>query len=560
LAQLLAAYDGRRREMLGAFIPEVKGDLVDAAIYLARQAGRDVARDVVILSPASRIPVVRYRDEEGRPWFLSARGGCRGSEAADYFPARRNGSGPEALEDPERCGEALPEWRSDEIPLAGRQPRFVGWRWERGGLRRAGRRSSGKLLAPPPRALWVEAVEYIDNGVHYNLIDPRLPPAEVAERLTRIAALARGGGAHRGENDYFYEQGRKLLGACLTLLRAVGAEQPTLIDVMRCATQNDVLEPLLEGLGDRHRDLAAYFRGEWLRMVAEGKTATVVRSTLSAAFDPFLHDPALAETFCRPSTFSFADAAQHGRIIGFVPGDRYEQLGRSLGTACKMDFQSAMLSRTSRSDLNASRLVAYVADECHKYAAAGSATAGDPYFMNLSRSNQVANLCATQSYAWLVEVLGRDAANVYISAFGVQFWLQQTDPETCRRAAEICGTLSRERVATEHDLNLGGMIDALHTARPLAIRRRRHEEDAARFRPEDFALLDVGETIGYNKGLPGRTAKARRGRVTYLPCTHPPGGPRAVNAAVRDYYREVLENRAAEAGHDRQWDGDDPFA
>lgn len=559
LAQLFAAYDGRKREQLGAFIPEVKGDLVDAAIYLARRAGRNVAQDVIILSPSSRIPVVRYRDESNRAWFLSARGGSLGSEASDYFPGGRNGrgpllldgNGPEALEDPEAAEAALPEWRRDRMPLAGRRPRFIGWRWERRGLRRIG---ADERVVAPPRLLRLDAVEYIDSGVHYNLVDPRLPPAEVAERLTRIAALARGGPAHHGENDYFYEQGRKLLAACLTLLRAVGAPAPTLVDLLRCATQNEMLEPLLEALGDRHRDLGAYFRGEWLRMVAEGKTATIVRSTLSAAFDHFLHDPALAETFCRPSTFSFADIAQHGKIIGFVPGDRYEQLGRTLGTACKMDFQAAMLSRTSRSSLNSTRLALYLADECHKYAAAGSATAGDPYFMNLSRSNQVANLCATQSYAWLVEVLGRDAANVYISAFGVQFWLQQTDPETCRRAAEICGCVTREKVSTEHDLNLGGMIDALGSARPLTLRRRRHEEDGARFRPEEFALLDVGETIGYNKGLPGRAAKVRRGRVSYLPGTRPPAGPRAINAAVRDYYRELLERRAAETDHGGQWD------
>src|SRR6185312_5513934 len=132
----------------------------------------------------------------------------------------------------------------------------------------------------------------------------------------------------------------------------------------------------------------------------------------------------------------------------------------------------------------------YLADECHKYAVAGAAAAGDPFFMNLSRSSQVVNVCATQSYAWLVEVLGRDAANVYISAFGVQYWLQQTDPETCRRASEICGSIRREKIAVEREPGLRG-----------GVRRRRTEEEAPRFRPEEFAQLDVGEAIGYNKGL-----------------------------------------------------------
>ena len=205
-------------------------------------------------------------------------------------------------------------------------------------------------------------------------------------------------------------------------------------------------------------------------MVAEGKTATVIRSIVSGAFDVFLRDPDLAETFGQPSTFSFEDVVQAGKIIALVPGERYEQLGRLLGTACKLDFQSAMLARAAR--FNSARLALYFADECHKYLAAGSAAAGDPSFMSLSRSNNVANICATQSYAWIIEVLGREAANVYLSAFGVQFWLQQTDPETCRRAAEICGRVTREKVSAEHTLDFSGLAGALARGREVAIRRQ----------------------------------------------------------------------------------------
>lgn len=582
LAELFAAYDGRRTEALGAFIPEVKGDLVDAAIYLARAAGRCVSREVTILAPACRIPVVRYRDESGRHWYLSGRGGAGGSDAGDLFPGLRVPEGQpgagraasvQALEEPDLCGALLPAWASLTIPLGPLRPRFVGWRWEGARLWRAAQTDAAGTLHPlargghgrrwvePPRALTAEAVEYVDSGVHYNLVDPHLPAAEVAERLTRLAAMARGTGSH-GENDYFYEQARKLLAACLTLHRSVTAEPATIADLVRLATQDERLRAALAAFETKgeavaaHPDLGAYFRQEWLRMVEDGRTATVIKSALSAGFDLFLQDPQLAETFCRPSTFSFEDVVQSGRIVGLVPGARYEQIGRLLGTACKLDFQSTMLARTARPDLNRTRQALYLADECHKYAAAGSATAGDPYFMNLSRSNQVVNVCATQSYAWLVEVLGREAANVYISAFGVQFWLQQTDPETCRRAAEICGLVTRERVTSEHELNLGGVVSALGSGRELPVRRRRHEEEGSRCRPEDFALLNVGDVIAYNKGRKGRGAKVCRGRVRYLDCTKAPAGPAAVAGAVREYYRELLENLAFDRGATEAWDHD----
>lgn len=607
LAQLLATYNRENDDelssdefqKLGAFVPEVKGDLVDACIYLAHEAGRCVSRDVLILAPSCRIPVIRYRDEAGRPWHLCARGGAGGSDAALLMPRLRHAPGhPRAgrliaagvFEDPAEAAAILPELSRVAIPLEGRRPRFIGWRWSGRSLLRVSHTEArdrtievtgpggGPLTAAPPRTLAPEAVLYVDNGIRYNLVDPRLPPSEAAERLTRLAAMVRGVGS-RGENDYFYEQGRKVIAACISLHRAVEPEPCTAADIVRLATQDERLGLGLERLAEVIRlrrgeadsaggeeraeflrrlapleDLEAYFRCEWRRMVADGKTANVIKSTISSAFDPFLRDPDLAETFCRPSTFSFEDVPQAGKIVALVPGDRYEQLGRLIGTACKLDFQSTLLARNGRADLNGSRLVLYCADECHKYIVSGSAAAGDPYFMNLSRSNNVVNLCATQSYAWITEVIGREAANVYISAFGVQFWLQQTDPETCRRAAEICGTLTRERLSIERESGGSGWIPGPAGGKGITTRRRLQEERQERFRPEEFAQLDVGDIVAYNKGRPGRWAKVTRGRAAYLPCTRAPEGPKAVAERVRQYYREVVENLTHERGEGARWD------
>jgi len=608
VAQLLAAYNEETDDeystnpfqKLGAFIPEVKGDLVDSCIYLAHEAGRCVSKDMIIISPCSRIPVIRYRDEKGRRWFLSGRGGAGGSDAAALVPrmvyppgharAGRQVSG-DVFESRTDFETVMAELSKISLPLGSLQPRFLGWRWRGQKLLRVSHTIARDQAVPhigadgrqewaiPPKFLCVDGVTHIDNGVHYNLIDPRLPPAESAERITKLAAMSRGGQG-RGENDYFYEQGRKLITACITLHRAVETSPCTAISIVRLATQDEKLEFALCALTNRIEhargtasnlpeeerqdierrelmpleDLAAYFRNEWQRMVADGKTANVIKSTISGALDVFLQDPNLAETFCQASTFSFEDILRTGKIIGLVPGDRYEQLGRLLGSACKMDFQSTMLSRTGRPDLNGTRLALYLADECQKYVISGSSTAGDPYFMNLSRSNNVVNLCATQSYAWIVEVLGREAANVFISAFGIQFWLQQTDPETCRRAAEICGTVMREEISADHNLNFGGMMEALNTGREIRIRHQVRCTEKERFRAEDFAHLNVGDIIAYNKGRKGRLSKVMRGKAVYHFCTQKPDGVAAVRDCVREYYRELLENLAHERGERERWD------
>lgn len=588
-------------QKIGAFIPEVKGDLVDGCIYLAHEAGRCVSRDVMIVSPSCRIPVIRYRDEHGRLWFLSGRGGAGGSDAGEilprlHFPIGHHRAGrlvpSNVFESPAEIQAVLPELAKMAVTLGERRPRFLGWRWEGPRLRRvshtvardqpvASLDAEGRpILSEAPLTLTVDGVLYVDNGIHYNLVDPLLPAAEAAERITRLASMSRGSGS-RGENDYFYEQGRKVIAACISLHRASERTQCTAIDIVRLATQDQRLTAALARLGERIKilreeakacrdedarndilrrqiapleDLTLFFRDEWQKMVADGKTANIIKSTISGAFDVFLQDPNLAETFCQPSTFSFEDIVQSGKIIGLVPGDRYEQLGRLLGTACKSDFQSAMLARNSRPDLNSARLALSFTDECHKYIISGSSTAGDPYFMNLSRSNNVVNFCATQSYAWIIEVIGREAANVYISAFGVQFWLQQTDPETCKRASEICGMVTREKVSADHNIDFGGLLGTLSNGRGMTVRHRLNNEEKDRYRPEDFAHLNVGDIVAYNKGCEGKVAKVRKGKSNYIFCTEKPRGVAAVNARVREYYREILENLSHERGQDARWD------
>ncbi len=609
LAQLFETYNEEDDDELsknefqkiGAFIPEVKGDLVDGCIYLAHEAGRCVSRDVLIIAPSCRIPVVRYKDERGRFWYLSGRGGAGGSDAGEILPRIRFPVGHH------RAGRLVPnnvfEFAADlaavmselvnkTISLEERRPRFIGWRWDGKRLCRvshtAARNEHAPLLGPdgrpqfadPPHTLTIDGVVYVDNGIHYNLVDLRLPAAEAAERITRLAAMSRGSGS-RGENDYFYEQGRKVITACISLHRAIETTQCTAIDIVRLATQDQRLSAALARLSEKIKllreeasackeeevrndilrrgiapleDLALFFRDEWQKMVADGKTANIIKSTISGAFDVFLQDPNLAESFCQPATFSFEDIVQSGKIIGLVPGDQYEQLGRLIGTACKMDFQSAMLSRNGRPDLNSVRLALSFIDECHKYIISGSSTAGDPYFMNLSRSNNVVNICATQSYAWIIEVIGREAANVYISAFGVQCWLQQTDPETCRRASEICGMVTREKITADHTIDFGGLMSVLGSGKGMVVRHHIKEEEKDRYRPEDFAHLNVGDIVAYNKGREGRNAKVKKGRARYNFCTKKPEGLTAVNARVREYYREILENLTHERRQTLRWD------
>ena len=239
--------------------------------------------------------MVRYRDEDGRFWFLSARGGAAGSDAGAFLPPLRYPPGAEragrripatVFESESEAQAAWPEICRQPVDRGVRPLRFVGWRWRGSRLFRVSHTLQRDRPIPllgadgqrqweePPRRLTVDALVHLDNGVHYNLVDARLPAAEAAERITRVAAMARGT-ASRGENDYFYDQARKLVAACISLHRETEAAPCTALDVVRLATQEAHLGPALAILESRIaeqrtrgtaartlrplEDLAAYF-------------------------------------------------------------------------------------------------------------------------------------------------------------------------------------------------------------------------------------------------------------------------------------------------------------
>ena len=593
LSQLLAIYNHEDLgdnsndpyQKLGAFIPEVKGDIVDYCIYLAHESGRVVSKDIIIITPSSRLPIVRYTDEQNRFWYLSAYAGSGISDAAEllavheHFLKLSENNIQNYLNSEKQFEELLKELGPISITLGVLKPKFIGWRWGKEYLQRVSHTyrwndptlvndQYGDVISSiPPKFLKMDGLTYIDNKVHYNIVDPYLPPAEVAERLTLLASMSKGR-SRNSENDYFYDQARKLITACITLHRLVYEKPCTAIEIVKLITDYDFLEVALQSLESKlqtcvdndqrdklsNESLLVYFRQEWARMVDDGKTATVIVSIITSTFDVFLQDPNLTETFCQKSTFSFQDVIQSGKIICLVPGSKYEQLGRILGTVCKIDFQSTMLARSHRSDLNSTRLALYFADECHKYVTGGSVSAGDSYFMNLSRSNNVVNICATQSYAWLVDALGRDTANVYISAFGVQFWLQQTDPETCKRAADICGTVTEDTLVDDQNINFASLWATFNSGKELVLSHQHRTSHKDRFRSDEFSQLNVGETISYNKGHTGKFDKVVRGIVNYDFCTSKPSGVNAVRLRVREYYREIIENITYESGNHKCWD------
>ena len=587
-------------QKFGGLVLEVKGDLTEAVASLMHQAGRCVSRDLGVVSPVSRIPVVRFRDEKGRFWHLCGRGGTDGNDAGRVMPR---------LIDP-KTGYDLPNdmfdhgssyledldavMKSAKIDVANQRPNYMGWRWEGNALVRVSHTSGFERVEPllangktrriddPPKSLVYHEVLSISNGIHYNFIDADVSGTEAAARLAKVVQMAQGDDGGGGKDPYWQNQMRKLISSCIMLIKAVETAACTAKDILRMVTQESVLDAKLDKLSKRIQvlkkkgegyatrearedfvlknvapleDLAAFFVEEWKKMVADGKTANIIKSFVSGAFDAFLTDPNLAETFCSPSTIRFEDCVQEGKVYAVVPGRNYQKTATIFGTAIKEGFQGVLLSRNQRSDLNPKRVVLQLIDEAQRHIVAGGTEAGDHYFMAQSRSNRVISIYATQSYAWIYKAVGKDSGNVFLTCVGNQFWLQQTDPDTNKRASEICGSAHEEKRSAETNLNLFEVAGG----KGGSVKQKVSMEEKARFRPEDFSLLSTSDVIIFNKGEEGRRDKVKKGKLAFGRVTSKQGKLEAA-ARFREYYRDFMENRLHAVGQSHILDCDPAVA
>lgn len=573
-------------QKFGGLILEVKGDLTEAVVQLMHQAGRCVSRDVAIISPVSRVPVVRFRDEKGRFWHLCGRGGTDGNDAGRIMPRLIHPVSKYDMPNDmfDRGAAFLDEidavLRNVTIDLGDRKPNFMGWRWEGDSLVRVTHTTGyeqvervqvggkDRRVDDPPQRLVFHEVLSVSNGIRYNFIDADVSGTEAAARLAKVVQMAQGDDGGGGKDPYWQNQMRKLISSCIMLHKAVETTACTAKDVLRMVTQESILDAKLDKLSKKIQvlkkkgegystrearedfalkhvapmeDLCAFYVEEWKKMVADGKTANIIKSFVSGAFDAFLTDPNLSETFCSPSTIRFENCVQEGKVYAMVPGRDYQKTATIFGTAIKEGFQGVLLSRNQRSDLNPKRVVLQLIDEAQRHIVAGGTEAGDHYFMAQCRSNRVVCVYATQSYAWIYKAVGKDSGNVFLTCVGNQFWLQQTDPDTNKRASEICGSAHEEKRSAETNLNLFEVAGG----KGGSVKQKVSMEEKARFRPEDFSLLSTSDVIIFNKGEEGRRDKVKKGKLAFGHVTSKDG---KVKAAIRfrEYYREFMENRMHE--------------
>lgn len=575
----------------GGFILEVKGKFFETLVYLAHKAGRNACTDVRVIRANSTLPVVEFRDENGRRFYLNGQPFSTGSEVSILYKPHKfkDGSAIEStLFKRIRALDLHPrEAELKEIAVKVHPDvRFIGWRWKSGKLHRVSRclkrdnpEYTGEVIDPPTTLAYHRTL-YLSNGLRYNLIDPKVPSSEAAGRIAMVAKMVTGEGKGGGDNAFFYQAAGKAIDSAIRLFRIINPKtEVTVLDVNRIIAHDSVMQASLNKLKDMitsmqqkkiaaekahdqdtayeltkvissYDDLSKWFTEEWMKLKSQGNTGTSIISTISNLFGPFMRDPSLQETFCQVSTFSFDDCMQKGTLFAFVPGSEYEMNMRLIGTTLKMDWQSRMLQRVSEGSdaLNKNRIMLQVADECQSFIVSGSQDAGDPKFMSLSRESKVMNICATQSEAWVYSAISSNEARVWLQSFRTRVWLTQTDGKTNDAAAELCGKIKKETRTHTEELDLGNMV----SGKGGTAKQKIGYEEKPRFQSHEFAELKEDEAICFNNGegmldMHMGDCKALKGKVPWRWITSDKGVA-AIADRIRWWACETWENDIYESG------------
>jgi type IV secretory pathway TraG/TraD family ATPase VirD4 len=150
--------------------------------------------------------------------------------------------------------------------------------------------------------------------------------------------------------------------------------------------------------------------------------------------------PAIAEVFCRDSTFSMRDVDE-GRIVCVAMPQLYQTERRFVATFLKLLFFNHALARfdlaqKARQNRN---LLVLVADECQQFVTVSEHGMSDHNVIDVLREARVAVIAATQSTTSLVPVLGAERARVYTLNLRHRLIFGASDELDAKASAEFIG-------------------------------------------------------------------------------------------------------------------------
>ena len=289
----------------------------------------------------------------------------------------------------------------------------------------------------------------------YNPLDkPNLNPIVLANRLKTILTLF----SPNNSESYWLDKAEQVLAECIKFCRIYNSGYVSFSEIHKLVMfENYYYEKLSyvktlfkEGKiskSDSYNLLTCidFFEKEFFAL--DSRTLSILKSEISRITNVFISDFNVSNSFCPEKNeinfYGFKEVLDKGKIVVLNMNiSEYKNLSKIIATYLKLDFQSEVLSRLSKS--SNIRPCAFISDEFHEYV-----TITDADFLAQSREAKCINIIATQSYSSLKNALkDADASKVILQNLINKLWFRTDDIYTIEEIQKQLGKEDKTKIST----------------------------------------------------------------------------------------------------------------
>lgn len=291
---------------------------------------------------------------------------------------------------------------------------------------------------------------------HYNpLHKPNLKPIILANRLKTILLLF----SKNNSETYWLDEAEKVLAEAIKLCRLYNNNYVTFEELHKLITQPTyylekvtlLRKKFIQNAFSQNEiyDLLSsitFFEKEFLSL--DNRTLSILKSEITRITNCFISDYEILKTFnpvqAELNFLGFEQVLKQGKIVVLNMNiSEYSNLSKIIAAYLKLDFQTEVMARLSKSSNNEFRSVCFISDEYSEYC-----TETDANFFAQSREAKCINIIATQSYTSLLNTLhNQSSVNVIVQNLINKLWFRSDDLWTIESAQKQIGKEDKERIS-----------------------------------------------------------------------------------------------------------------
>lgn len=288
----------------------------------------------------------------------------------------------------------------------------------------------------------------LDSNIRYNPLDkPNLKAHVLANRLKTILTLF----SSKNGEQYWLDKAEQILTECIKLCRLYNNSYVTFLELHKLITLPNYYSSKISVL--RNKFLSGklskedcfnllssmeFFEKEFLKL--DSRTMSILKSEITRITGCFVSDYQIQKVFCPPKEEinfrGFKNLISQGKILVLNMNlAEFKNLSKIIAAYLKLDFQTEVMSRLSKSKHNYFRSVGFISDEFHEYV-----TSTDADFFAQSREAKCINIVTTQSYTSLLNSLDNpNTTKAIVQNLVNKLWFRTDDIFTIEDAQKQLG-------------------------------------------------------------------------------------------------------------------------